>query len=151
MKKISIIVLLLIFSNAMFSQEENSVPMMLKKQDYLAKSKRQKIVGWTLAGGGFVVGTIGTITLLKNAMRTISNIPADIFGGTPVEEDNNDGSGLIIAGGVAIFSSIPFFVSATKNKQKAINLSFHNQLVPYLQINNLTARSVPSIQLKFNL
>ena len=104
MKKLIIFTMLLILSATSFSQQTNP-SQALTRADYLQKSKKQKTTAWILLGGGAGLATAGFI-----------------IGNSSTSFDDNKlttGALLIIAGGVAMVGSIPFFISAGSNKRKA--------------------------------
>ena len=96
-----------------------------------------------LAGGtgllvvGGIVGLHGTVDLLTGQWNK-ANANTGLAGV------------LIITGGAAMLGSIPLFIAASKNRHKAINLTFTNQPIPLLVKNIIGNRYVPSISLKFN-
>jgi len=133
MKRITNIFLLLIIAATSFSQQNNPSPT-LTKQDYLKKSKHQKIAAICLAGGG-------TVLWLAGASKYMN------------QEDNVDGGGeaAMVIGGLAGLASIPFFILSSKNKKKAMSLSFKNEKMIQSNKNNFVYKTVPSLNLKFQL
>ena len=121
-----IIITLLIFSSSIFGQQS--------KQDLLKKSKRQKTIAFVLIGGGSIAWLAG----LNKYMN---------------QEDNMDGGGeaAMIIGGTAALGSIPLFIISSKNKKKAMSMSFKNQRIPQLYGSNFVYRLVPSLNLKIVL
>lgn len=69
------------------------------------------------------------------------------------QDDNKDGGGeaAMVIGGIAGLSSIPFFIMASKNKKKAISVSFLKQQIPQFQTSFLAVRQVPSLRIKISL
>jgi hypothetical protein len=104
------------------------------KADYLKKSKTQKIIAFSLLGGG-------TIAWLAGASKNMN------------QEDNIDGGGeaTMIIGGTAALASIPLFIISSKNKKKAMSMSFKNQILPQLQHNGFVHRATPSLTIKISL
>jgi len=125
MKQALIVFLLIAFSVSSFSQT---------KTDYLKKSKTQKLVAFTLLGGG-------SITWLAGFSKNMN------------QNDNKDGGGgaAMIIGGVAALSSIPLFIVASKNKKKAMSLSFKNEMAPQLLNGSIVNKPVPSLTIKLHL
>ena len=121
----------LVFSS--FSQPVNSSAA-LTKQDYLKKSKNQKITAWVLLGGG-------TITWLAGASKNMN------------QDDNIDGGGEVAmtVGGLAALSSIPFFIMASKNKKKAAAISFRMEKVQAVLQQNLVYHLYPALSLNIAL
>ena len=138
MKKIIVFTMLLIISVTSFSQQTKPAPA-LTKQDYQNKSEGQNSAAWVLL-------SVGTAVL---AGTMISEATSVCFGGGcpkksfPVV--------LVGLGGTAVVSSIPFFIASSRNKKKAMSLSFKNETTPQLQKDGFTNRPVPSLTLKINL
>ncbi len=136
MKKIIIFSMLLILSAASFSQQTKPAPA-LTKQDYLKKSEGQNSTAWVLLSVGTAV-LAGT--MISAATSVCISCPKKSF---PVV--------LVGLGGTAVVSSIPFFIASSRNKKKAMSLSFKNETAPQLQKDGFTNRPVPSLALKINL
>ena len=105
--------------------------------DYLQKAKSQRAGGILLLCGGLTMMTIGVGTGLSNMSFDLS------FNGAPNTEpahSDKAGLGLFIAGGVAIVSSIPLFISAATNARKARLLTGNQTtfITPHLQIRQAT-------------
>ena len=108
------------------------------KDYYLQKSKNKKTVAWILLGGGTAMAVAGAIAFSDNWDKG-SNTATDI-------------SGFILLGGfVADIVSIPFFISAHKNKKRAVSIVFTNQKIflPAKNNNGLIAR--PSVVIRVGL
>jgi len=84
-----------------FGQETEKAKQPLSRNEYLAKSKSQKITGFILLGAG-----IASIIIVA---------PGNASFGTT--------STFAVIGGLAIAGSIPLFIAAGKNKRKAKNAS----------------------------
>lgn len=104
----------------------------MTKSDYLQKSKHQKKVGWLLLGGGVVSTLLGVGVVIGSSLDATNkeNAAADILG---------------VAGFSAILGSIPFFISAGKNKRKAASLSINTQKIMYLQQKDLSMKVQPAV------
>ena len=132
MRKLFLFSLLLALFATSLAQQTNSSSA-LTKQDYLQKSKRQKTTAKILLGGGFVTFISGAATM----------------GGKCSE---NVGSHILIgAGFTAMIISVPVFISASKNKRKAISMTLKSQLVPQFQETGFIHRAVPSLHLKISI
>ena len=141
MKKITIVLLLFILSIATFSQQTDPPPS-LTKQDYLKKSKSQRTAGWILAGTGT------GLVLVAFATTDLGDI------GDAINGDNsglNRGTALFVTGGIVALSSIPLFIIASKNKRKAMSLSFKNEISTQIQRNKYVHTRIPSLNIKINL
>lgn len=138
MKKIIVFALLLIVSVASFSQQTKPAPA-LTQQDYQNKSKGQKSTAWVLL-------SIGTTVL---AGTLISEATSVCFG--PGCTKKSFPVVLVGLGGTAVVSSIPFFIASSRNKKKAMSLSFKNETAPQLQKDGFTNRPVPSLTFKISL
>lgn len=138
MKKInSLLFLLFVFTFCSLSAQT--------KDSYLLKSKHQKTAAWILLGGGTTLFIVGGIIASQGL--------ADIFTLDPDKGSNTLGIGGVLAatGGAAMLGSIPFFIAASKNKYKAMQLTFINQPLPAIVKNMMGNTSVPSITLHLNL
>ena len=133
MKKITFLIAFFAIALAAFSQQNNPSPT-LTKQNYLLKSKNQNTAAWILLGSGLaMVG--GGLAI---------NLSGGILNG-----NGSKGLWLSYLGGAVTITSIPFFIAASKNKKKAVSLSFKNVISP--QIKNFVYRTVPSLTLKISL
>jgi len=55
-------------------------------------------------------------------------------------------SGLVLAA-----ASIPLFIAASKNKKKAMSMSFKNQMVPQFQGTGFIYKPIPSLSLTIKI
>ena len=110
-----------------FSQPDKPA---LTKQDYLKKSKNQKITSFILVGGGIGLWLAGASKYMN-------------------QTDNIDGGGeaAMVIGGVAVLTSIPFFIASSKNKKKAAALSLRLERSPAIQLQNQVYHHYPSVSL----
>ncbi len=115
------------------------------KDDYLLKNKHQKTAAWIMLGGGTTFVAVGGII----GIRGFSNL----LSGEVDKAGNNIGlAGLLdITGGAAMLGSVPLFIASSKNKRKAMSITFSNQPLPALVKNTMGRRSFPSIGLQFKL
>ena len=132
MRKIFLFSLLLILSATAFGQQINPSSA-LTKQDYLQKNKRQKTAAKTLLGGGFLSFGLGFATIGGKQSNSVDN------------------GIMMVAGAAAVVASVPFFISASKNKKKAMNMSLKSQMVPQVQGTGFINRAVPSLHLKISI
>ncbi|MBK8605497.1 MAG: hypothetical protein IPN82_01275 [Chitinophagaceae bacterium] len=142
MKKIILFIAFFSMLTKGFNQQVEEPKMELTKQEYLKKSKSQKTAGRILLGGGGILIGAGLLTNLSNGL-------GNLF----VEESQKNSSGDIftVLGVISIGGSIPLFISAGKNKRKAISLSVKNQPSQVLQNNQLYTKMTPSLTFKINL
>ena len=141
MKKIIFLVLALFIGKLSFCQETVPSPT-LTKQDYLKKSKSQKTASKIIAGAGTAVALTGIL------------LAVDDVGGIldPNDQDNsNTADALTYTGLVIMAGSIPFFIASSKNRKKAMSMSFKNQMIPQLQNSGFVYRAIPSLSFKINL
>jgi hypothetical protein len=138
MRKIILCTMLLLSVTATFSQQTNP-SVVLTKQDYLKKSKDQKIAALVLVGVGGGLLVVGVV----NGVKGFSDWSNSSYNGRAVT--------FSIIGGVLVLSSIPLFRAAHVNKRKAMRLSFKNERAPQLLKNSFVYRSVPSLILKISL
>jgi hypothetical protein len=141
MKKLIMIIAAGLFFFESFSQQVNPAPS-LSKQDYLAKSKKQKTWAWVLLGTGTAMVVTGTIIAVSETEEFLYE-----GGGEGAE-----GGAVLIGTGVAVMAgSIPLFIASGKNKRKAAALSLDFQKVRQVQNFAFVSKSLPSLTLKFNL
>ncbi|SRR6266498_3132726 len=143
MKKIICFCLLLIVTVTLFSQSLQA-PDSSIKTDYLKKSKNQKTTAWVLLGGGLALTTVGTVLALNDLNTGLGNI----FNPDPQPTHNGTGASVLAITGVAsMLGSIPFFISASKNKHKALSITFKNDFIPEVQKNSIVKVPLPEMSL----
>jgi hypothetical protein len=141
MKKILALIMLLAFSAASFAQEP--VPVQAKtKEELLKKSKNQKTTGFIMLGAGTAAVAGGSILFSQNF--------------DPISGESNileDGTLLIIAGGLSVIGGV-FFLTASGNNKRAANAmtaSFKMEKgLPYVQ-RGMGATYYPALSLKLNI
>jgi hypothetical protein len=149
MKKIIVFTLLLTVSINSFSQQTKP-SLNLTKQSYLKKSKKQRTAAWIMLGGGFTLAVTGFTVSVVNGL-------GDAFASSVTDDNSSSGSSIdagsvvFTTGAVAMLGSIPFFITAHKNKKKAMSLSIKNETTPQLLKQGFVHRSVPSLTLKISL
>ncbi|HMK26943.1 MAG TPA: hypothetical protein VK483_13010 [Chitinophagaceae bacterium] len=151
MNKIILFILLLTMSATLFSQQTNTLPA-LTKQDYLRKSKNQKTAAWILVAGGAAMIVTGGVVWSNEINKKAETDP---FGAWADMYTTTSGDWIAVAGVVAAAGSIPLFIAASKNKRKAMSLSFKKETVPSRllsgQKGSFVNQSIPSLSLKINL
>jgi hypothetical protein len=138
MRKIIFCTMLLLSVTVTFSQQTNP-SVALTKQDYLKKSKDQKIAALVLVGVGSGLIVVGVVNGVNRNF-----------------DWSNDGYYrrfvvFSIIGVAGVLSSIPFIIASHRNKRKAMRLSFKNETAPQLLKNSFAYRPVPSVTLKISL
>jgi hypothetical protein len=133
MKKIITLLLLMMLLTSCFLSAQT-------KDTYLLKSKHQKTAAWIMLGGGTTLFVIGGVLAADGLFSLDKTNNSFRLGGT-----------LAITGVAAMFGSIPLFIASSRNKHRAIYLSFANQRMPALVKNITGNRSIPSISLQFSL
>lgn len=122
----------------------------LTKQDYLIKSKHQKKGAIILVSAGGALAFMGIFIATNDLDYNLNP-----FGGSDPYDNPNENetlaAGLIVAGGVAMLSSIALFVSAHKNKKKAMAISFKYEPAELIQRNTISKTAIPSINLRISL
>lgn len=146
MKKIITILALILISDSTFSQQNNLSPT-LTKQDYLEKSKKKKTTAWILLGGGAALALIAVV--IPEGDLTDELDPYCLC--YDIHENDGIKGALVLAGGLSMLGSIPFFIASGKNKRRAMNVSFKNDPVPQIQKSSFVYRYIPSFSLKISL
>ncbi len=79
----------------------------------LKKARNQKTIAWVFLGGGIGLAITGAV-IGTNVVDNVGSQSIDKLGASL-----QTGSVLLLAGGVCMASSIPFFISSGKNRRKA--------------------------------
>jgi len=139
MKKLIILGITLALISSTFGQQTTS----MTRQDYFTKSRNQKTAAWCLLGGGFGMSVIGL------AIGTAS-FWEEVFteGGSRTFAT---GAVFFYAGIGAMIGSIPFFIAASKNKKRAMSISFKNETAPVIQKFGFAKRNMPSVNFRISL
>jgi len=143
MKKLIPILLFCLLTGQTFSQE---IKQERSREDYLAKSRNQKTVGIALVSGGVVTIIAGAVVWMNEFTRNFNLSESDWGVGSI-----GTGDVMMVVGGTAVLSSIPFLIAAGKNRKNAIHMSAGLQKVPQLQKTGPVYSSVPAVQLKIDL
>ncbi len=137
MKKIILYSASLFFGIQSFCQTTSPAS---SKEYYLKKSKTQKTIGFVMVGAGVALIATGLIT--EN--HRVNN--------DPLEALTNTGPAiLIVAGSGVALGSIPLFIGASKNKKRALAISFNSQPVYLPQQNVVAIKIQPRVSLKISL
>jgi hypothetical protein len=105
--------------------------MPLTREEYIKKSKTQKIVGFVFLGSGAIA--LLSVSAGNTDFNTLGNVVA--------------------IGGLSTLASIPLFIASAKNKRKAKNatLSFNFEKIKPLQQTQLSVQSLSAISIKLYL
>ena len=138
MKSIPLLIMLAISTN-IFCQQNTPVI----NTEYLKKSKTQKKNAFIMLGGGAALFLTG-IVIPKGEL-----VHSSILG----DDYKNDGikGGLELTGIISMLGSIPLFIASSKNKKKAMSVSFKNNPSQQIQRGSFVNRSVPSLTFKIHL
>ena len=112
------ILLLLMAAWSTFSIAQNA--RQPTKEDYLRKSRTQKVLGWVCAGTGTALIIGGVSTINNNRQDNLR----DLF-----NTDFWNGSAMVVLGGLVGLGSIPLFIGSSHNAKKAAALSFQPQRI----------------------
>jgi hypothetical protein len=129
MNKLLLILVCFICMTCCFGQEKNDPVNRFSQEDYLKKSNNQKRVAGILFGIGstaFIIASSG-----NNSFDVA--IP------------------LVIGGGAAILTSIPFFIASGKNKKRARLATASIDLQPTFNPYQFAVKNIPAVSLKFRL
>ncbi|MBU2906144.1 hypothetical protein KO529_15200 [Arenibacter algicola] len=133
MRTIRLLLALLLVSSILVGQTKE-----FSKDYFLQKSKKQKTTAWILLGGGTAMA-VGGFAKFDSSWDSGSASTTDIAGiiGT--------------VGFLTGLASIPYFISAGKNKRTAMSITFDYQPI-YLSTDNLVAaKAHPTLSLKIKL
>ena len=133
MKTIRLLLALILVSSVLVGQTKE-----FSKDYFLQKSKKQKTAAWILLGGGTAMA-VGGFATFDSSWDSGSDSTTDIAGviGT--------------VGFLTSLASIPYFISAGKNKKTAMSITFNYKPV-YLSNDNLAeTQSYPTMSLKIKL
>ena len=153
-KKLAIVTLLLTMSCPLFSQR-NEPSQILTREDYLRKSRHQRIGGAILVSCGTISYLVGTVVALRQAGDDISRTIGGIF--DPNIQPRKSSQGAIntffITGTVELVTGIVLFIAAGNNRRKAKNasVSFKPERIFQLQKSNLVSTIIPSVSLRISL
>jgi hypothetical protein len=136
MKKILLLFLSLFLLLETFSQVTNSTAG--SKDYYLQNRKNQKITAVVLLGTGIGM-TIGGVGI---------NSSQPYIGSS---SDNAKGLWLCYIGVASTLTSIPFFISAHKNKKRAASVAISTRKFYYFLQNNFASIAQPTVVIKIVL
>jgi hypothetical protein len=124
MKSVFLLIICLSLLNCIFSQTK-------AKEYFLQRSKNQKTTAWILLGAG--VTAIITGVIVDNALK---------------EGEQSFTGGFIEVGGIiCTLTSVPFFISSSRNKRRATTLAISNEKVLFYPNSPLVSRLHPTFSL----
>jgi hypothetical protein len=118
----------LLLFNCLFSQPKT-------KEYFLERSKKQKMTAWILLGTG--AAAILTEAIVDNSQRGTGK---SLTGGI-----------MTLGGAICTLASIPFFVSSSRNKRRAMALTVNNSRIVLPGANSAFARYHSSISVHIQL
>ncbi|MCM4153876.1 hypothetical protein DHD05_19965 [Arenibacter sp. N53] len=133
MKTIRLLLALLLVSSILEGQTKE-----FSKDYFLQKSKKQKTTAWILLGGGTAMA-IGGFAAFNTSWNSGSNSSTDIAGIIGV-------AGILVDG-----ASIPYFISAGKNKRTAMSMAFDFKPIYLTGENLVTTKHYPGLTLKIKI
>ena len=128
MRHFILVASLLLLCDCVFSQVNT-------KDYYLEKSKKQKKTAWVLLGTG--AAAIFTEAIADNSKRGTGQ---SLTGGV-----------MTLGGIISSLTSIPFFISSSKNKRKGMALTINRSKMLLPQNNFAIAKSYSAISLHISL
>ena len=128
MRRVILIASVLLLFNFVFGQSNT-------KDYFLEKSKKQKTTAWILLGTG--AAAIITEAIVDNSHRGTGQ---SLTGGI-----------LTVGGVLCTLTSIPFFISSSRNKRRAITFTINNEKTIRLQDKLFTSKNHPSISVHISL
>lgn len=132
-----------IFSNAVsiFAQQKTSET--LTREELLSQSKKQKTTAFILLGSGAAAMAGGGAMISNNFC---------IFGCSGAEDTAlGIGSGLFVAGGLAMLASIPVFISSSQKSKRAYQIRASQERLLLPEAVQSGPRSYPALQLSIFL
>jgi hypothetical protein len=146
MRSIFCVMAIIVVFTAACQQTDTKSPAV--KDGLLKKSRNQHKAAFIMLGGGAVL------------MATSFIIPQGDYEGLqpdPItgisEKHKNDGikAAFGVTGFLSMVGSIPLFIASSKNKKKAMRLSFKNETVPQLYTNTRVQKTFSALSLEIGL
>jgi len=142
MKQIVLAIVLITICYNVFGQTDTSFAntdlskMETQKDIYLRKSRGQKTAGFVILGIGTATFITGVI-IMGNAENLI------------LDPEFYDGAGLMTLGVLIDLGSIPFFISSSKNKRRAMTMALINETIPKEMIAHVKQYSIPALSVRW--
>jgi hypothetical protein len=142
MKFSSILLVLLIgLSIGCFSQQKNAPSSSM--EELLIQSKKQKTAAYIFLGSGAAATGIGTILINNNFCIFVCSFSQ--------KAALEVGAGLFLAGGAAMLTSIPIFISASNKSKRAYRISAKYQDILLPELGQNGSRTIPAVNLSVSL
>jgi hypothetical protein len=131
---------------------QNSDKSLRTKEFYLRRSNNQKNAGWILLGTGSAMAVVGICGGVKYATESMGEmLIAWDLQASEKASSKADIYGAIFLTGLAVnLISIPFFISASRNKKMASSLSLSNQTIYFPQNRSYCQNAAPALTLRIN-
>lgn len=129
----------LLFSTAVSIFAQQKAPETLSREDLLNQSKKQKTTAFILLGAGATATAVGAAMISNNFC---------IFGCSSSEDRAlGVGSGLFVAGGLAMLASIPVFISSSQNSKRAYQIRASHEQILLPDLGQPGPKSYPALEL----
>ncbi|NNL15077.1 MAG: hypothetical protein HKO81_00365 [Flavobacteriaceae bacterium] len=122
-------------------QEKNKYFTQTQYDFYSLKHKRQKTTAWILLGAGAALTVKGLVTV-DNSNKKLSKSTG--WEGLGYVFEGGGGGMIAILGGATAVASIPFFISAGKNKRKA-SLSIKRESLSFGNLNTKKSQVLSAV------
>jgi len=139
--KITICILSCLLGAVNVYSQQAAVPGAMATSSYLVKSRHHKTAAWVCLGGGAALTTVAAALVGEDLNqwdnKKHGNGPAEIV--------------CSVTGGLAMLGSIPLFISAAKNRHRAMTVSFKNEFGAKLQQGTVMTIPLASLSLAIRL
>ena len=143
MKNLLLILMLFWFSVPLLAQQSvKDSSGILNKETLLLKSKKQKkAANILLISGGSLILISGVVAIGEVGAIVVTE-------GENLDNIFSLSSGIATVGILMSVASVPFYISAGRNKRKAASLSFQQQKIPYIKNNSVASSMIPAVSIK---
>lgn len=108
MTRLPFLIIFLIISMTLPGQLKNQVQVTIPEKDYWRTYKRQKLLAGSMLGGGLLLIVVSS-KIRNSSIRNGTYYSTQFLPNT-----------MMLAGGLSVSVSIPFFFAAAKNKGRAL-------------------------------
>lgn len=154
MKSSFTLVAIMLFAANVFAQQTEPSAT-LTKDDYLRKSRHQRVAGMIMVPAGIIMGTVGAVISIRNTADDINRGFGNAFGADEParKSDRAAATILMISGSAAVVTGIVLLVNAGNNKRKAnaISWSIKSESLLCLNRTTFTYRPVPSLSVRIRI